>query len=507
MSTTKTQPRCSTGIDGLDTILGGGYPLERLQLIQGDPGVGKTTLALQFLRCGAQQGDRGLYITLSETHAELLDVAESHGWDLDGIEVLDLSAIEHQFLLEEQNTVFPASEVELNQTIGLILEQVRLAEPTRIVFDSMSEMRLLAQSSLRFRRQVLALKQHFIDRRCSVLFLDDHASGESDHSMQTLVQGVIQLEHATPEFGADRRRLRVVKMRGAPFAGGWHDYVIETGGIRVFPRLVAAQPQRAFPDAPLSTGNDRLDLMLEGGLDRGTSTLLIGPAGTGKSTIAGAIAAAAAARGEKAAIWAFDENLKTLLKRTRAIGIPIDEHIAAGRLRLQQVDPAEMTLGQFAHVVREAVELHDVRVVVIDSLNGYINATADSRQLALQLHELLAYLAKLGVVTILTLAQHGMVGATQTPIDVTYVADTVLLLRYFEHAGQVKRAISTMKKRSGGHEHDIREYRIDRGGIALGEPLREFQGVLNGVPTFHGDRAAMLAGDAGGAHADRDDRK
>ncbi|HYE06026.1 MAG TPA: ATPase domain-containing protein [Planctomycetota bacterium] len=490
-------PRCSTGIEGLDLILGGGYPLHRFYLIQGDPGVGKTTLALQFLRGGAACGERGLYITLSETRAELLGVAQSHGWDLNGFEILDLSTIEQQLLDEQQNTVFPAAEVELNQTIGSILERVEAARPTRIVFDSMSEMRLLAQSSLRFRRQMLALKQHFIDRSCSVLFLDDNTSGESDRNMQSLVHGVIQLEQMTPEYGNERRRLRVVKMRGAPFAGGWHDYAIETGGMRIFPRLVAAQHHRRFADAPLSTGNPRLDSMVAGGLDRGTSTLFIGPAGTGKSSFAALIATAAAERGEKAAIWTFDESLKTMLKRMRAIAVPLAKHIDAGRIHLQQIDPAELSPGQFAHLVRESVEVKGASVVVIDSLNGYLTAMAESRQLALQLHELLAYLSQLGVVTVLTLAQHGMVGAMQTPIDVTYIADTVFLLRYFEHAGQVKRAISAVKKRSGGHEREIREYRIGDTGIDLGEPLREFHGVLTGVPTFHGDRDAMLRDAAG----------
>ena len=487
------QDRCATGTPGFDAVLGGGFPVNRFYLIQGDPGVGKTTLALQFLLQGKRDGNRGLYITLSETKAELDGVARSHGWDLGAFDILDLSAIEHQLSMDSQNTMFHPSEVELGQTTRVILDEVARVKPTLVVFDSMSEMRLLAQSSLRFRRQMLALKQHFIGLSCTVLFLDDNTAGDQERNMQSLVHGVIRLEQMAPEFGAERRRLNVVKIRGSGYRGGYHDYVIRKGGIAVFPRLVAAEHHRAFDEEPISSGVANLDDLLEGGLDRGTSNLFIGPAGTGKSTLASAFAIAAARRGERVAWFGFDENRRTWIKRGRALGLDVEPFVTKGTIRVQQVDPAELSPGEFATIVRDDVERNQARLVVIDSLNGYLNAMPEDRHLALQLHEMLAYLSQQGCVTIMTLAQHGLVGTMQTPVDVTYIADTVMVLRYFEAFGEVRKAVSVIKKRSGAHERQIREFQMGGNGLEVGDPLKDFHGVLTGVPTFHGSET-MLKG-------------
>jgi circadian clock protein KaiC len=484
--------RCATGIPGLDEVLVGGFPPHRFYLVQGDPGTGKTTLAIQFLLEGVRAGERGLYITLSETKVELTGVADSHGWDLSGVAVRDHSAIEHQLSSDSQNTMFHPSEVELNQTTGVILAEVERIKPSRVVFDSMSEMRLLAQNSLRFRRQMLALKQYFIGRSCTVLFLDDNTTGENDRNMQSLVHGVIKMEQASPEFGAQRHRLNVLKIRGSTYRGGFHDYLIGRGGLTVFPRLIAAQHHREYDPRGLSSGIARLDALLDGGLDRGTSNLFMGPAGTGKSTFASQFAVAAAARGEKAVYYLFDENQKTWQKRCESIGLGVEPHLASGAIRSQQIDPAELTPGEFASQVQRDVLRDHVQLVIIDSLNGYLNAMPEDRQLALQLHELLAFLSQQGVVTILTLAQHGLMGTMQTPVDVTYIADTVVVFRYFEAYGQVRKAVSVIKKRSGSHEKSIREYQIDRSGISLGEPLNDFHGVLTGVPTYRGDADKMM---------------
>ncbi len=475
----------ATGIAGLDDILGGGFPRNRIYLIQGDPGVGKTTLGMHFLMSGREAGERSLYIALSESRLEILSVVESHGWSLDGIDMIELSALEQSAGLEAVNTLFEPSEVELHETTRRVLTEVERLKPDRVVFDSLSEMRLLAQGALRYRRQILALKQYFGDKNITVLLLDDRTSDPGDLQLQSLAHGVIAMEQHPPTYGADRRRMRVVKMRGRRFRSGYHDFTIDTGKLVVFPRLIASEHHAKFDREPRSSGVPELDRLLGGGLEPGTATLFLGPAGSGKSTIAIQFALAAAARGEHAAVFAFDERLATLYLRTRAIGGDLETHVASGRLKLQQVDAAEMSAGEFAHVVRGAVEA-GCKLIVIDSLNGYLQAMADEQQLTVQLHELLAYLANRGVVTILVMAQHGLTGVVQSTVDVSYIADTVVMLRYFEAQGRIRKAISVLKKRSGAHEDTIRELCMGPGGVDVGPSLGQFTGVLTGAPQFMG---------------------
>jgi circadian clock protein KaiC len=485
----------STGIAGLDDILRGGWPRGRIFLVEGDPGVGKTTLALQFLREGARRGERVVYVTLSETREELNAVAASHGWGLDGIDIYELPPAE-AFNGEDQNTLFHPSEVELAETTKAVLDLCSRIKPDRVVFDSLSEFRLLAQSPLRYRREVLALKQYFAGRRATVLLLDDRTSATGDSRLQSVAHGVLSLEQLAPLYGAQRRRLRVVKLRGVSFRGGYHDFVIETGGVRVFPRLVAAEHARSFERGPASSGVPELDRMLGGGLDRGTSTLLLGPAGTGKSSIATQFTAAAAARGERVALYAFDESHGTFLARCDSLGINLRPHLDSGDVTLRQLDPAEVPPGQFNDDVRQAVERDGARVVVIDSLNGYLNAMPDESYLVLQLHELLTFLGQHGVVTILIVAQHGLLGANMnSPTDVSYLADTVLLLRHFEARGQLKKAISVLKKRTGRHESTIHEIILGSDGVRAGKAIDELRGVLTGIPVPADPAGAMRAGD------------
>lgn len=479
----------ATGVGGFDHILGGGFTPKRLYLIEGDPGSGKTTLALQFLLEGARLGEAGLYVTLSETKDELDGVARSHGWTLDGFRVCELIPSEESLLPDAQTRMFHPSEVELSETTKAVLDEVRRTNPRRVVFDSLSEMRLLAQNPLRYRRQILALKQFFIGRACTVLFLDDRTSDASDLNLQSLAHGVVTLEQLAPEYGAERRRLRVVKFRGVKFRGGFHDFAILRGGLEVYPRLVAADHQPGFEPGQLPSGVTALDSLLGGGLDRGTSCLLMGPAGSGKSSLALQYVAAAADRGEKAAVFTFDESLTTLLARTAGMGIDLASHIAAGLVTVRQVDPGELSPGEFAHAVRRAAEEGGAKVVVIDSLNGYLQAMPEERFLTIQLHELLTYLGQQGVVTFLVMAQHGLLGAAmQSPVDASYLADSVVLLRYFEAAGRLRRAVSVVKKRSGAHEATLRELELSGRGIRLGGPLTGFHGVLTGTPTYLGDK-------------------
>jgi circadian clock protein KaiC len=475
--------RSTTGVPGLDDILNGGLLPHRLYLIDGDPGAGKTTLALQFLLEGVRAGEKCLYITLSETKEELSAGAASHGWSLDGVEIVELVAEESDLDGESQVTMYHPSEVELTETTRRVLDAVETTNPSRIVFDSLSELRLLAQNSLRYRRQILALKQFFIGRKCTVLLLDDRTSEGSDLQLQSIAHGVVSLDQLSQVYGAERRRLRVMKLRGSSFRGGYHDFTIREGGIVVFPRLVASEHSEQFVRERIKSGVTALDALLGGGPDRGTSTLLMGPAGSGKSTIAVQYAVAAAERGDHAVIFAFDESLATLKARTEALGIRFREGLAAGQVKVQQVDPAELSPGEFVGLVRESVENNHARVVVIDSLNGYMNAMPEEQYLTAQLHELLTYLGRQGVTTLMVIAQHGMVGAQmQSPIDTSYLADSVVLLRYFEYAGKVKKAISVVKKRSGAHEESIREIRFDGQGIHLSEPLSKFRGILSGLP-------------------------
>ena len=486
-------PPVSTGVAALDDILLGGLTPNRVYLVEGTPGSGKTTLALQFLMAGRDRGERGLYVTLSETRDELLAASRSHGWSLDGIDIFELVTPETELEPDNQFTMFQPSEVELSVTTRAVLAEVERTGPTRVVFDSLSEMRLLAQHALRFRRQVLALKQFFTGRRCTVLLLDDKTSETNDLQLQSIAHGVISLEQLSPEYGAERRRLRIIKMRGRKYQGGYHDFTIAHGRTDVFPRLVAAEHRGSFDRGQLPSGIPAIDAMLGGGIESGTSVLLLGPAGVGKSSLAIQYARAAVERGHRAAIFSFDESMETMHQRMDGLGLPIGRCIEAGSLDIQMVDPAELSPGEFAHAVRRVVERTDgqpgATVVVIDSLNGYLNAMPEERFLSIQLHELLTYLGHQGVVTFLVVAQHGVLGAAMlTPLDTSYLADSVVLFRYFESRGEVRQAISVVKKRSGRHERTIREFRMGPGGIAVGEPLCNFHGILTGTPTFLEDR-------------------
>lgn len=497
-------PRLSTGITGLDDVLHGGIPSDCLYLISGTPGTGKTTLALQFLLEGARAGESCLYTTLSETRREINQVAASHGWDLSGIHICELIPSERDLGTEAQLTVFNPSELELGETTEALIAEVKKHKPKRVVIDSLSELRLVAQSSLRYRRQVLALKQFFSAQDCTVLMLDDQTGELGDGQLESIAHGVLRLEQLANQYGAERRRLRVVKLRGVSFRGGYHDLRIIRGGLDVFPRLVAAEHHTEFEEGELASGIAGLDALLCGGLPAGTSTLLLGPAGTGKSTIATLFAQGAADRGQSASIYIFDENVGTFRTRSRKLGIRIEPHLKSGNISIQQVDPAELSPGEFAATVRRAVDgtingRQPARLVVIDSLNGYLNAMPEEKFLTAQLHELLAYLGQQGVVTLLTVTQTGMVGASvNSPVDTTYLADNVILFRFFETRGRVRRAISVVKKRSGKHELTIREMQVTEKGVEIGEPLEQFQGVLTGVPTYLGNASDLIAkaGDA-----------
>lgn len=476
----------STGIPGLDDVLSGGLDPDRLYLLEGEPGTGKTTLALQYLLEGARRGEKGLYVTLSETERELRLVAKRHGWSLDQISIFELVPPEASLDPERELTLFHPAELELSETSKLIFARVNEIKPLRVVFDSLSEMRLLAQNSLRYRRQILALKHFFTGRRCTVLVLDDFSSQEGDFHLHSIAHGVITLQQLAVDYGAERRRLRVKKMRGIKFRGGYHDFIIETGGVRVFPRLIAAEHHKPFAGDLIQSGSAELDSLLGGGLERGTSVLLVGGAGVGKSSIAITYAVSAARRGDRVAIYAFDEGLGTLFARAAGLGIDLQGYVDKGLISVQQIDPAELSPGEFAQLVRDAVNEENVGVVVIDSLNGYLNAMPDERFLVLQLHELLAYLNQVGVLTVLVLAQHGLVGQMQTPVDLSYLSDAIVMLRYFEAAGRVRRAISVVKKRSGTHEDTIREFQLTSNGLKVGPPLTEFSGILSGTPTYVG---------------------
>ena len=491
-------PRISTGSEGLDDILGGGFDRHRLYLYEGRPGTGKTTIALQFLLEGARQGERVLYITLSETQHELALVARRHGWSLDNIDIFELVPAETTLDPERELTVFHPAEVELSETTKLIFDRVEQVNPSRVVLDSLSELRLLAQGSLRYRRQVLALKHFFTSRNCTVVMLDDLTSMQDDLQLHSISHGVVLLEQLAVDYGAERRRLRVVKMRGIKFRGGYHDFTIEKGGLTVYPRLVAAEHHKAFVGETTSSGNAELDKLLGGGLQRGTNLLLTGSAGIGKSSLALTYAIAAAERGEKSVYFAFDEGEGTVEARSYSLGLPLRKYREAGLIRLQQIDPAELSPGEFAANVRRSVEVENARFIVIDSLNGYLNAMPDERFLILQMHELLTYLGQQGVVTILVLAQHGLFGPVDTPLDISYLSDSVLMLRYFEVAGTVHRALSVVKKRSGNHEHSIREFRLTRNGVALGPPLTRFSGIFSGTPQYLGDIVPPMSDDGHG---------
>jgi len=476
--------RCTTGIEGLDLVLGGGLIPRQLYLVEGNPGSGKTTMSLQFLIEGARLGEKCLYITLSETEAELRAGARTHGWNLAGIEIVELTANEDSLEREAQVTMYHPAEVELGDLTNSVLEAVEAISPARVVFDSLSELKLLAQSSLRYRRQVLALKQYLISKGCTVLMLDDKTTEEADLQLQSIAHGVINLSQHFPDYGKERRRLNVIKMRGARFHGGYHDFAIETGGVRIFPRLIAGDQDAHFASQQITSGVPAFDALLGGGVERGTSTLLLGPAGSGKSTIAMSYSATAANEGKHAAAFLFDEGIDTLMARCRALKLNFEEGTGPGQVDIRTVDPAEVSPGEFAHMVRTAVEKDKAEIVLIDSLNGYLNAMPDEPFLTAQLHELLSYLGRRGVTTFLVVSQHGMVVGSNapTPIDTSYLADCVVLHRYYEHRGAVKKAVSVVKKRSGKHEESIRGLYFDEQGIQLTEPLSQLRGVLTGVP-------------------------
>jgi circadian clock protein KaiC len=479
-----------TGIRGFDDILCGGLTPFRLYLIEGAPGSGKTTLAMQYLLEGARNGEPVLYVTLSETDEELRAMARSHGWTLDGVTIRELVPPEEALQPAEQYTMFHPAEVELSETTRTILSDVERLKPTRMIFDSLSELRLLAGDPLRYRRQLLALKQFFRGRRCTVLLLDDLTSSGRDLQVQSIAHGVVLLEQLLPEYGADRRRLRVIKHRGRRFRGGYHDYVIQGGGINVFPRLVAAEHRMDIAERRMSSDIAELDALLGGGLERGTSTLIVGAAGTGKSSLAAQFAVASATRGQKSALFVFDESRNTLLSRMSGLGIDMQKHVEAGLISVRQVDPAELTPGELANTIRHEVEANGATTIVIDSLNGYLNAMPGERYLTIHLHETLMYLGQRGVATLLIGAHQGMIGTQMhTPIDASYLADAVILMRYFEAEGEVRQAISVMKKRGGQHERSIREFKLAPGGIRVGKPLKEFRGILTGVPIFDGSPA------------------
>jgi circadian clock protein KaiC len=493
--TTDQSPKARLGIIGLDDILLGGLRRNRLFLFEGSPGTGKTTLGLQFLLEGTRAGERGLYITLTETEVELRETAASHGWTIgDGIEIFELVPPESLLDEKQQQSLLYSSDLELGETTTRIFEAMERFKPKRVVLDSLSEIRLLAQSPLRYRRQILALKHYFGRRDATVVLLDDMTAERKDGTVHSLVHGVVKTEELAPDYGAERRRLRVMKYRDQAFLGGYHDFTIRTDGVHVFPRLVAAEYRTRTKSSILTSGIAEFDKLVGGGIESGSSSLVIGPAGTGKSLIVLTMAVAAVKRGERAALFIFDEELGLLFSRAKGMGLDLESLRDTGSLIIEQMDAAEVSPGEFAHKVRSCVESDKIKTVVIDSLNGYQNAMPQEQFLVLHMHELLQYLNRKGVATFLTVAQHGLIGDMKSPVDVTYLADTVLLLRYFEVLGRVRRAVSVLKKRTGAHENTIREFSIDSSGLKLGPPIEKFQGVLGGVLSYLGAQTTLMDG-------------
>jgi len=482
-------------VPGLDEIIGGGLPANHLYLIDGEPGAGKTTLALQFLLEGLRLGEKGLYVTLSESRDELVDVAASHGWNLDGIEVIELSTLGLSEA-DEGYTIFHPAEVELQQTVDAVLKAVADNSPRRVAFDSLSEMRLLARDPLRFRRQILAIKQFFTGRDCTVLLLDDKSAPERDRQLHSLAHGVIALEHVALEYGSERRRLQVIKIRGSRFRGGYHDFRITTGGLKVYPRILHDVPRVDVSSQTITSGSETLDALLGGGLTCGTSMLITGAAGTGKSVLATQYAQAEIRRDQKVLFYMFDERLSTFRLRSGALDMPIVDSMESGKLVVEQVEPTDLSPGEFASQVVNAVEKQGVTLVIIDSINGYLQSMPEERLLPIQIHELLSFLSNNGVTCIMTLVQHGIFGnPVDEAADVSYLADTVVLMRYFEVSGSVRQAISVVKRRSGNHERTIRECKVGKGGLLVGEPLHDFHGVLTGVPSYVGPNATLMQDD------------
>lgn len=489
--------KISSGNAGLDTILNGGLPPRHLYLLEGAPGSGKTTLALEFLRAGVRQGERALYVTLSETREELAMVAESHGWSVDEFDIFELSTVDQAMGDSREQSILHPWEMELGETIKLIQQEVDRVQPQRVVFDSLSEMRLLAHDAMRYRRQVLSLKQFFAGRNSTVILVDDMTgmsgmSGRQDSDLHSLCHGVITLERLTLDYGPSRRRLHVQKLRGVDFLAGYHDFAIRTGGLDIYPRLVAADHHAPYSGEPVSSGVPALDALLSGGPLRGTSTLITGPAGTGKTTIALQYLHAACDRGECATIFEFDERVGTLGKRAQAFNMDIDRYVESGCLSIQQIDPAALSPGEFTARVRREVEDRGVKMLVIDSLNGYMAAMQHEKQLILQMHELLSYLSQKGIVTFLINPQQGLLGTMATNLNISYISDVVLMLRFFEAGGRMRKAISVLKNRGGPHEDAIRELRIDASGVRVGAPLTAFRGVMTGTPEYTGDPDPLM---------------
>lgn len=492
---TQVLSRASTGIPGLDQVLEGGLARNRLHLLEGSPGTGKTTIALQFLLAGAEQGETGIYVSLAETEQELREGAASHGWDIGPkVEIFELVPPQSVLDPDQQQSLLYSSDLELGETVQRIFEAIERLKPKRVVIDSLSEIRLLAQSSLRYRRQILALKHYFAQNNSTVIMLDDMTTESMDRAVHSIAHSVIHLDQLSPIYGGERRRLRVVKCRGQPFRNGYHDFMIATGGVQVFPRLVAAEARRNFHGQLVKSGIAELDQLLGGGVAAGSSTLILGPAGTGKSLLSLHYIKGTVQRGERAALMVFDEELGLLFARARQLGIELEAMRAENKVFIQQLDAAELSPGEFVHRVTTLVHKEGIRTVVIDSLNGYQASMPEEQFLILHLHELLQHLNRRGVATFLTIAQHGMIGDMRQPIDITYLADTVLLLRYFEALGRVRRALSVIKKRDGAHEDTIREFQINKCGIIVGEPLHEFQGVLRGVPKYVGKAEPLMSG-------------
>ena len=482
----KSRMRIKTGVPGLDDILQGGLPAGQMYLLEGDPGTGKTTIAMQYLLQGISQGDKVLYVTLSEPAEELQGSAESHEWDLTQVPIVEFVPEENSLSSEQQYTVFHPSEVELSSTITRLTEAIDQAKPDRLIIDSLSELRMLSGDAMRYRRQILALKQFLSGRRSTAILLDDRTAVDHDLQLQSIAHGVIRLEKLSRSFGVTRRRLEVVKLRGSTFREGLHDYNILTGGVVVYPRLVAAEHGKTFKGEDVQSEVAELDQLFGGGVPRGSSTLVIGPTGVGKSSIAMQYAYAAAKRGERAIVYAFDEVLRTAQARAEGLGMKIQPELDRGALSMSQIDPAELSPGEFIWKIRNDVEERGARLVVIDSLNGFMNSMPGESDLILHLHELLAYLNQKGVVTLLIMTQHGLIGSMQTQVDVSYLADTVVLIRYFEAEGMLRRSLSVLKKRAGDHERTLRELTFKPGQISVGRALTEYRGVLTGVPEFVG---------------------
>jgi circadian clock protein KaiC len=486
----------TTGVAGLDDVLGGGLPSNRLYVVEGDPGSGKTTLSLQFLREGARLGQRTLYVTLSETLEELSEVAASHGWTLEGINLIGLDTLSERLEEEATYTVYPPSDVELGETVKRIRAEIERLSPARVALDSASELKILSQTGARYRREILGLKQFFAGKKCTTLVLDDCTTREGEQQLQSIAHGVVRMERASREYGSTRRQIHVVKMRGVPFQDGKHDFVIRTGGLELYPRLLANNALRTTHDRSAQSGSPELDALLGGGLDCGSSTLLLGPAGCGKTTLCSHYLMTALKRGEQVAYYLFEESRETFLRRSAGFGMDFEPYLSSGKLELVEIDIGGLSPGEFSAGIRRVVEQNDARIVVIDSLTGYLNGMPSERFL-IHMHELLAYLGQKGVVTLLTIAQHGMLGSSmQTPIDVSFLADTVILLRFFEEAGMVRQAISVVKKRGGAHERTLRELKIGSTGMQVGKVLRDFEGVLTGVPRYRGKNAQLLSDQA-----------